>query len=141
MHLLSGVVVTQMVLNCWVKEDLLGLIKALKFTEQTGSNLVAVTNFAICANLALIVHVRFSIIFKVPSYITPGSRRFICVTYSYVSGKTDSAVQTNYSNLELIFLTFFSSFEARANYYSNYTSILLGCSQAVLFQIFCRHNQ
>lgn len=56
-HLLSGLVMAQMVLNCWVGEELLSVIKALKFLELAGSNLVAVTNLAICTNLAVIVHV------------------------------------------------------------------------------------
>eukprot|EP00904_Undaria_pinnatifida_P005765 jgi/Undpi1/2318/HiC_scaffold_13.g05701.m1 len=55
-HLLSGLVMAQMVLNCWVGEELLSVIKALKFLELAGSNLVAVTNLAICTNLAVIVH-------------------------------------------------------------------------------------
>ena len=59
MHLLSGIVLAQLVLNCWVGEELLNLIKAIKFLELAGSNLVAVTNLAICANLGLIVHVSF----------------------------------------------------------------------------------
>ncbi|CAM9129184.1 unnamed protein product [Laminaria digitata] len=46
----------QMILNCWVGEEFINLIKALKFLELAGSNLVAVTNLAICANLGVIVH-------------------------------------------------------------------------------------
>lgn len=57
MHLLSGIVLTQLVLNCWLGAELLNLIKTIKFLELAGSNLVAVTNLVICANLALIVHV------------------------------------------------------------------------------------
>lgn len=64
-HLLSGIALAQMVLNCWIGEEFLSLVKALKFLEQAGSNLVAVTNLAICANLALIVHV--SIISMIPA--------------------------------------------------------------------------
>ena len=56
-HLLSGIVMAEMVLDCWVGAELVTFIKALKFLELAGSNLVAVTNLAICANLALIVHV------------------------------------------------------------------------------------
>lgn len=56
-HLLSGIVMAEMVLDCWVGEELVTFIKVIKFLELAGSNLVAVTNLAICANLALIVHV------------------------------------------------------------------------------------
>eukprot|EP00904_Undaria_pinnatifida_P005762 jgi/Undpi1/2315/HiC_scaffold_13.g05698.m1 len=55
-HLLSGIVLAQMVLNCWVGDGVLAVVKALKFLELVGSNLVAVTNLAICSNLAFIVH-------------------------------------------------------------------------------------
>lgn len=60
MHLLAGVAMAQMMLNCWISDDLLSLIKALKFLELAGSNLVAVTNLVICVNLGLIVHVNIN---------------------------------------------------------------------------------
>lgn len=66
-HLLAGIVASQMVLNCWVGKDLVPLIKALKFVELAGSNLVAVTNLAICANLAFIMHVSS----QPPFYMVP----------------------------------------------------------------------
>ena len=47
----------EMVLLCWSKSELLILIKALKFMEIVGANMLAVTNVAICVNLALIVSV------------------------------------------------------------------------------------
>lgn len=69
MHLLSGIVLAQMVLNCWVGDGVLAVVKALKFLELVGSNLVAVTNLAICSNLAFIVHV------SVNRFIVDGSSK------------------------------------------------------------------
>lgn len=49
-----------MVSVCWAGESLIELVKALKFLELASSNLLAITNLAICANLALIIMVRSS---------------------------------------------------------------------------------
>ncbi|CAM9206720.1 unnamed protein product [Ectocarpus sp. 4 AP-2014] len=62
-HWLSGLlyeltIMTQgtMISVCWVGERLEGFIKALKYLEQTSSNMLAITNLAICINLALVVN-------------------------------------------------------------------------------------
>ena len=46
-----------MVTLCWSGSNLLSFIKALKLIELTAFNMYAVTNLAICINLALIVSV------------------------------------------------------------------------------------
>lgn len=46
-----------MVLVCWAGSNVTGFIKALKFLELVASNMLAITNLAICANLALVVMV------------------------------------------------------------------------------------
>lgn len=56
-HQIAELVMAEMVLLCWSKWELLVLIKALKFMEVVGANMLAVTNVAICVNLALIVSV------------------------------------------------------------------------------------
>lgn len=43
---------------CWFKTEATVWIKVLKFIELTGSNVLAVTNLAICINLSFIVSVR-----------------------------------------------------------------------------------
>lgn len=60
MNQLTQLVTSLMVMLCWSKEEALGFIKFVKFWQQTGSNMMAVTNLAICMNLALIVSVRLS---------------------------------------------------------------------------------
>lgn len=54
---MAELILAEMVLLCWGKSELLILIKALKFIELVGGNMLAVTNVAICINLALIVSV------------------------------------------------------------------------------------
>lgn len=54
-HQISELIMAEMVLLCWSKTELLILIKSLKFLEVVGGNMLAVTNVAICVNLALIV--------------------------------------------------------------------------------------
>ncbi|CAM9206947.1 unnamed protein product [Ectocarpus sp. 4 AP-2014] len=44
-----------MVLVCWAGSNVTRFIKALKFLELVASNVLAITNLAICANLALVV--------------------------------------------------------------------------------------
>lgn len=47
----------EMVSLCWTKSSMLRAIQALKFVELVGGNLLAITNVAICVNLAIIVWV------------------------------------------------------------------------------------
>eukprot|EP00903_Cladosiphon_okamuranus_P017796 g16379.t1 len=61
-HWLSGLVAgmgviveSAMVHLCWSASDVEGFIKTLKFIELSASNMYAVTNLAICVNLALVV--------------------------------------------------------------------------------------
>ncbi|CAM9489125.1 unnamed protein product [Ectocarpus sp. 12 AP-2014] len=44
-----------MVLVCWAGSNVTGFIKALKFLELVASNVLAITNLAICTNLALVI--------------------------------------------------------------------------------------
>ncbi|CAM9379659.1 unnamed protein product [Ectocarpus fasciculatus] len=44
-----------MVLVCWAGSNVTGFIKALKFLELVASNMLAITNLGICANLALVI--------------------------------------------------------------------------------------
>ncbi|CAN0194386.1 unnamed protein product [Ectocarpus sp. 12 AP-2014] len=44
-----------MVFVCWAGSNVTGFIKALKFLELVASNMLAITNLAICANLALVI--------------------------------------------------------------------------------------
>ena len=46
-----------MVTNCWTGSGVEGFVKALKFFELSAINMFAVTNLAICVNLALIISV------------------------------------------------------------------------------------
>eukprot|EP00752_Nemacystus_decipiens_P002690 g2512.t1 len=52
---LGHLVEDMMVSVCWTGSNLLGFIKALKFIELSAFNMFAVTNLAICINLALVV--------------------------------------------------------------------------------------
>eukprot|EP00752_Nemacystus_decipiens_P002662 g2490.t1 len=61
-HWLSGLVAglgvvaeNAMVTLCWTGSEVEGLIKTLKFIELSASNMYAITNLAICVNLALVV--------------------------------------------------------------------------------------
>lgn len=47
-----------MVSLCWSKSEALVVVKSFKFIELAAANMLAVTNLAICINLALIVSVR-----------------------------------------------------------------------------------
>lgn len=47
-----------MIAVCWAGENLEGLLKFLTFIELASANMFAITNLAICVNLALIVMVR-----------------------------------------------------------------------------------
>ncbi|CAM9229216.1 unnamed protein product [Scytosiphon promiscuus] len=44
-----------MILMCWTGSNLEGLVKAFKYLELASSNMLAITNLAVCINLALIV--------------------------------------------------------------------------------------
>ena len=46
-----------MVALCWTESSLEGFIRTLKFVELSAFNMFAVTNLAICINLALVVWV------------------------------------------------------------------------------------
>ena len=46
-----------MVTKCWTDSGVEGFVKALKFVELSGINMFAITNLAICVNLALIISV------------------------------------------------------------------------------------
>lgn len=61
LHQLAQMVLAEMVSLCWAKSNVLRLIQAMKFVELVGGNLLAITNLAICVNLALIVSVRLHI--------------------------------------------------------------------------------
>ena len=52
---LGFLVENMMVTLCWVKNNVGGLVKAIKFMELAAGNMLAITNLAICINLALIV--------------------------------------------------------------------------------------
>lgn len=56
-HMLASLALASLVLNCWFESSLEWLLKIFKFAELVGANMLAVTNIAICLNLALIVHV------------------------------------------------------------------------------------
>ncbi len=58
LHQLVFVAESSMISVCWVDENLDGLIKSFKFLQQASSNMYAITNLAICVNLALIITVR-----------------------------------------------------------------------------------
>ena len=58
MHLLAKTVQGEMMRFCWIRFNLIGIIKSIKFIEVVASNMLAVTNLAICINLALIIYVR-----------------------------------------------------------------------------------
>ena len=48
---------SMMISVCWAERDLEGYIKTLKFVQFAASHMLAITNLAICVNLALIVSV------------------------------------------------------------------------------------
>lgn len=54
---LGYVVEDMMITVCWTGSNVEGFIKTLKFVELTASNMLAITNLAICVNLALIIMV------------------------------------------------------------------------------------
>lgn len=56
-HQLAQMVLAELVFLCWTKSSALRVIQALKFVELVGGNMLAITNVAICVNLALIVSV------------------------------------------------------------------------------------
>ena len=43
---------------CWIRSDLVIVIKSIKFVELASCNMLAFTNLTICINLALIIYVR-----------------------------------------------------------------------------------
>lgn len=55
--LLAEGALAEIVLLCWGKFELVIVIKTIKIIGMMGGNMLAVTNVAICANLAFIVHV------------------------------------------------------------------------------------
>lgn len=61
MYEVSQVISGTMVYVCWADKEQLPYIWILKFIEQTATNMLAITNLAICVNLALIVSVRVDI--------------------------------------------------------------------------------
>lgn len=58
-HQLAQMMLAELVSLCWAKSSVLRFIQAMKFLELVGGNMLAITNLAICINLALIVSVRF----------------------------------------------------------------------------------
>ena len=54
---LGYLVEDMMITVCWTASNLEGFIKTLKYIELGASNMLAITNLAICVNLALIVSV------------------------------------------------------------------------------------
>eukprot|EP00752_Nemacystus_decipiens_P002513 g2360.t1 len=55
LHQLAQMVLAEIVALCWTTTGVLRVVQALKFVELVGGNLLAITNVAICVNLALIV--------------------------------------------------------------------------------------
>ncbi|CAN0049687.1 unnamed protein product [Ectocarpus sp. 13 AM-2016] len=55
LHQLIFMTEATMISVCWAGDSLTALIKTLKFFELASSNMLAITNLAICINLALIV--------------------------------------------------------------------------------------
>lgn len=55
---LGYVVEDMMVTVCWTGSNVEGFVKTIKFLELAASNMLAITNLAICVNLALIIMVR-----------------------------------------------------------------------------------
>lgn len=53
------VVEDMMVTACWTARSLEGFIKFVKYIQLAASNMLAITNLAICVNLALIVMVSY----------------------------------------------------------------------------------
>lgn len=54
---MACLVLEQMVLICEISANLTGFVKFMKFVELATGNMLAVTNVAVCVNLALIVRV------------------------------------------------------------------------------------
>ena len=54
---LGYVIEDLMISVCWTESNLAGFIKTIKYIELAASNMLAITNLAICVNLALIVMV------------------------------------------------------------------------------------
>lgn len=57
LHQVTQIVSGTMVAVCWSTMEFLPVIQICKFIELTASNMFAITNLAICINLALIVSV------------------------------------------------------------------------------------
>ncbi|CAM9897288.1 unnamed protein product [Scytosiphon promiscuus] len=55
LHQLAQVILADMVLLCWTQSNALRFVQAMKFVELVAGNMQAVTNLAICVNLALVV--------------------------------------------------------------------------------------
>ncbi|CAM9299194.1 unnamed protein product, partial [Hapterophycus canaliculatus] len=58
-HQLAAMAEMTMILICWTEDNLEALIKTFKFLELASSNMLAMTNLAVCINLALIVSREF----------------------------------------------------------------------------------
>ncbi|CAB1101839.1 unnamed protein product [Ectocarpus sp. CCAP 1310/34] len=69
-----------MVLVCWAGSNVTGFIKALKFLELVASNVLAITNLAICTNLALVI-MSHRTLARVKSFSSP-SFVFLCLAVS-----------------------------------------------------------
>lgn len=65
-----------MILICWTGSNLEGLVKTFKFLELASSNMLAITNLAVCINLALIVSVSASLYAMVRGKLRSIERRF-----------------------------------------------------------------
>lgn len=46
-----------MVSVCWIDSNIEGFVKFVKYVELAAGNMLAITNLAICVNLALIITV------------------------------------------------------------------------------------
>lgn len=73
-----------MISVCWMRGDVTGLIKALKFLQLVASHLMAFVNLAICVNLARIVvvcAVFFWLVFSERGEMYGGNREWIACHY------------------------------------------------------------
>ncbi|CAM9158442.1 unnamed protein product [Hapterophycus canaliculatus] len=65
------VIEDMMVTVCWTRSSLENFVKTLKFLELSASNMLAITNLAICVNLALII-MSHRTVTRVKSISSPG---------------------------------------------------------------------
>lgn len=82
LHQLAFMAEATMISVCWTGESLVGLVKTFKFVELAAGHMLAITNLAVCVNLALVIMVSEH---QMMGLVRAGDKMFVSIPSAFFS--------------------------------------------------------